>query len=231
MKTKCSLTIICLLVAAVVQAQSFTGSFNVITSQVNANGNVRNDTISYFFSENKTAIIMRAGENQPDLRLVFTPADSTIVGLFEMKGNKNGYILPMNEKQWPGMNYALQEYGTGPKTQLNYTGNKKEINGYPCTETRCENDDFDISFWFAEGIELTLTQVFAYQTVGSGGEMKPIEMLSKCGVQAFAMQTLLQGKDGNPTVAITIANFSEENVDPYIFSTEGHSLSDMRKEK
>lgn len=222
--------IIIVLVSTLAYTQNFTGSFDLITSQVNANGNVRTDTISYYFSENKTAIIMHAGSNQPDLRLVFTPADSTIVGLFEMNGNKSGYILPMNEKQWPGMHHALRDYRTGPKTQLNYTGNEKEIHGYTCIETTCESDDFTISFWFAEAIELSLTQVFAYQTVGSGGEMEPIEMLSKCGVQALALHTLLTSKEGNTTVNVTVENISEENADPAMFSSEEHLLSDMRKQ-
>tara|TARA_R100000935_G_scaffold58415_2_gene95399 strand:+ start:81264 stop:81953 length:690 start_codon:yes stop_codon:yes gene_type:complete len=226
---KFNILLFTVLFSAIACAQSFTGSFDLITAQINSNGNVRSDTISYFFTEDKTAIIMHAGGNQPDMRLVFTPADSTIVGLFEMKGKKSGYILNMNDKQWPGMHYALQEYGTGPRIQLNYTGNKKEINGYSCVETTCENEKFDISFWFAENIEISLTQAFAYQTVGSGGEMEPIEMLSKCGVQALSLETLLKGKEGNPTINITVENFSEEIIDTAVFSSKGHKVTDMRK--
>jgi hypothetical protein len=227
---KLKLFISILFISTIAYTQSFTGSFDLITAQVNANGHVRDNTISFYFSETQTAIIMHAKGNQPEMRLIFTPADSTIVGLFEVNGTKSGYILPMNEKQWPGMHYALRDYGTGPKTQLNYTGDQKEINGYTCAEATCESDDYDINFWFTEDIELSLTQVFAYQTVGSGGEMKPIEMLSKCGVQALAMQTLLTKKEGTTSISITIQHFSKESVDPAIFSSEGYTLSDMRKE-
>lgn len=224
------LTLTLVLLTAISQAQSFTGSFDLITSQVNKNGIQRVDSISYYFGETKTAIIMRAGGKQPDLRLIFHPADSTITGLFELKGNKGGYILPMNEKYWPGMQYALRDYRTGPRTELNYTGEQKEIEGYECLEIVCESEDFNISFWGTNSIELTLVQLMAYHTVGAGEDTKNIDMLEACGIQSFVMETILKGKNDNPNIILKVENLSRE-LDTTIFSTEGHTISDMRKSK
>ncbi|MBZ0328238.1 MAG: hypothetical protein K8F54_11570 [Altibacter sp.] len=222
------LLLIALLAATLSQAQSFTGSFDLIITQVYNNGNQRIDSISYYFNETKTAIIIHAEQNQPDLRLVFSPADTTITGLFEIKDTKGGYILPMNEKNWPAMHYALREYGTGPRTKLNYTGEQKEINGLWCSEINCESEEFEISVWGTNTIELTLIQLLAYQTVGAGEDTKAIDMLDKCGIQSFAIETILRGKNDKPDLSLKVENLSKE-VDTTIFSAKGHILSDMRK--
>jgi hypothetical protein len=207
----------------------FTGSFNFIMTQEYQNGNTRTDTISYTFAEAKSAIIIHARGNQPDLRLIFHPGDSTITGLFEQNGRKGGYILPMNEQSWPAMHYALRDYGTGPRTQLHYTNQSKEILGYTSHEIRCEEDDFSASLWIAPEIPLSLTAVLAYQFVGVGEDLKDLDRFSRCGVQGFAMETYINDKKRNATITLKIEDFSDE-FDKAIFNTEGFQVSDMRKQ-
>ncbi|RDK86992.1 hypothetical protein [Marinirhabdus gelatinilytica] len=206
----------------------FKGSFDFIATQQYLNGNVRSDTIQYFFAEEKLAIIIKAGGNQPDLRLLFQPADSTITGLFEHNGNKGGYILPMNQKYWPGMHYALQDYGTGPRTQLNYTGTQKEINGTVCNEIICESEKYDASLFIAPEVELSLVQVLAYQSVGAGEGTEAVDFLSDCGVQGFAVESTIKDKTRNATITLTIKNISPK-IPETVFNTKGFQLSEVKE--
>lgn len=209
--------------------QNFTGSFDLVTGQEYANGNDRSDTLSFYFGENKTALIIHARGNQPDLRLVFSPKDSTITGLFEMNGKKGGYILPMNHKYWPAMDYALSDYGTGPRKQLNMTGEQKEINGYQCSGMVCENDKFEGIFWIADEIELTLVQVMAYQTVGAGKDTEAVEMLADFGIQGFSLLSQIHLFEKKDVVLLSVVNM-KNTFDEAIFNTEGHTLADIREE-
>ncbi len=217
-----------LLLTTITLAQNFTGSFDLVMTQESASGNMRQDTIAYYFAETKTAIIIRAKGNQPDLRLVFVPADSTITGLFEMNEKKGGYILPMNDKYWPGMQYALRDFGTGPRMNLNDTESKETINGILCHEMKCESEKYDVSLYIAPEIELSLVQVLAYQSVGAGEDTEAVDMLNACGVQGFAMRSIVSDKKRDATITLAIQNMSSE-VPERIFSTEGYSISDMRK--
>lgn len=70
--------------------QSYTGSFELIATQHSTAGNMRHDTVVYFFGKEKTAMLIHGRRNQPDMRMVFNPADTTITCLFEMNGRKSG---------------------------------------------------------------------------------------------------------------------------------------------
>ncbi|MDC8000493.1 hypothetical protein POV26_05565 [Aequorivita todarodis] len=210
--------------------QNFTGSFELKISQESSSGNKHSDSVSYFFGKDKTAIIIHAGGNQPDLRLVFSPADSTITGLFEMNGKKGGYILPMNNKYWPTMKYASGEKDVLSNSEVNYTENRKEINGYSTQEIFCGNEEIDATFWVAKEIELSLTQVMAYQFVGAGKDGEEIETLANCGIKGLALYTTLFDKKRNGSIILQIENLSKK-IDAEVFNTEGHELSDMRKSK
>ncbi len=225
---KLSFLLLSVCLASIVQAQDFTGSFDLIVTQNYQNGNERMDTLSYYFGTEKTALIIHAKGNQPDLRLVFHEADSTIIGLYEQNGRKGGYILPMNDKYWPAMRYALSDYGIGPRTKLNMTNEKKEVNGIRCTEMRCENDMYDVLLWVAGEIELSLVQVLAYQGVGAGEDISHIEMLDACGVQGFVMEMELKSKMDKADVLVRVANMTD-TVSDTIFDTHEHQLSDLRK--
>jgi hypothetical protein len=209
--------------------QNFTGSFELVIGPENPDNNNQSDTLSFFFGESKTALIIHARRNQPDLRLVFSPKDSTITGLFEMNEKKGGYILPMNHKYWPAMDYALSDYGTGPRKQLDIAGEQKEINGYQCSGMVCENDKFEGIFWIADEIELTLVQVMAYQTVGAGKDTEAVEMLAECGIQGFTMLANLHLFEKKDSIMLKVVSMFE-TFDETIFSTEGHTLADMRNE-
>lgn len=225
MKNK--IAIIVIVFSAICQAQSFKGSFDLKISQERSSGNRHTDSISYFFGEDKTSIIIRAGGNQPDLQLIFNPTDSIITGLFETNGKKGGYILPMNEKYWPTMKYATGEKDIVSNSELNHTERKKDINSYITHEVSCSNDKMDATFWIAEEIELSLTQVMAYQFVGSGKEGEDIKIIADCGIKGLALYTNLFDKQRNSTIILQIVNLSTE-IDSEIFNTEGHELMDMR---
>ncbi|MCG2419023.1 hypothetical protein K8089_08300 [Aequorivita sp. F47161] len=224
------LLITLILFSAICHAQSFKGSFDLKISQESNDGNQHIETISYYFGEEKTATIIHARGNQPSLRLIFNPADSTITGTYEMNDKKGGYILPMNNKYWPTMKYALGEKDTLNNSERNFTSNKKEIETYNTTAISCSNDKIDATFWIAEEIELSLTQVMAYQFVGSGEEGDDLEMLANCGIKSLALYTSLFDKKRNSTIILQIENLSTK-VDITVFNTSGYNLSDMRKEK
>ncbi|RFN57929.1 hypothetical protein [Marixanthomonas ophiurae] len=205
-------------------SQKFTGSFDLVVSQQYDNGNQRGDTLSYFFGKDKTALIIHAKRNQPDLRLIFNVQDSTITGLFEHNGIKGGYILPMNDKYWPGMNVAMRDYGTGPRTKLNYTGKTKEIEGYQTREVLAVNGEYTASLWMPEAIELNMGSVLAYQSVGAGKDAKEIELFDQFGVEGLPLEMLLKSKTGRADVIIRVIHISK-TVDENIFSSEGYSIS------
>ncbi|PVW15806.1 hypothetical protein [Marixanthomonas spongiae] len=207
-----------------IKAQSFTGSFDLIISLHYKNENQRSDTLSYTFGKTKTALVIHTKRNQPDLRLVFNSKDSTITGLFDHKGKKGGYILPMNSTYWPAMDVAMRDYGTGPRTTLNYTGKTKEIEGHQTREVLAENEAYSASLWLPEAIELHMGSVLAYQSVGAGKDTEAVELFDQFGVEGLPLLMHLTSKTGRADVVLRVENLSE-TVDPAIFSSEGHSLS------
>tara|TARA_R110002020_G_scaffold214542_8_gene421605 strand:+ start:1238 stop:1924 length:687 start_codon:yes stop_codon:yes gene_type:complete len=218
--------VICIIHIPPLKAQSFIGSFDLVASQINKNGNARNDTLSYFFGADKTALIIHSKRNQPDMRLVFNPQNSTITGLFEMKGKKGGYILPMNEKHWPGMGYALRAYGTGPRKKLNYTGNTKVIEGLVCEEVLAESDEYNANLWVTGEIPLNMSSVLSYQSVGAGKSQKEREQFDQFGVEPLPLKMNLKSKTGKSNVQIKLINL-RNFVNDSIFSSEGYMLSEV----
>ena len=207
-----------------INAQYFVGSFDLVASQIPSNGNSRSDTLSYYYGEYKTAIIIHSKRKQPEMRLVFDPRDSTITGLFKMKGKKSGYILPMDENHWPGMPYAFKTYGTGPRAELNYTGDSKEIEGLICQEVLAESNEYSASLWITGEIPLTMSSVLSYQSVGAGKSQKELEQFHQFEVEPLPLELNLKSKTGKSDIQIKIINL-RKSVNDSIFSTEGHSLS------
>ena len=209
-------------------AQNFIGSFDLLVSPQHSNGKNLGDTLSYYFGKDKTALIIHAKRNQPDLRLVFNPQDSTITGLFEQYGKKGGYILPMNDKYWPGMNVAMRDYGTSPKAELNYSGNSKEIQGFQTHEVLAENDEYTASLWLSKTIELNMSSVLAYQSVGAGKDTKELKLFDQFGVEGLPLEMLLKSKNGHGNLIIRIINISRD-IDEEVFKSEGYSLSKIEE--
>ena len=70
----------------------------------------------------KTALIIHAKGNQPDLRLVFNPADETITGLFEINDKKIQNIV----KTTTFDNFKnLEKKGLFKESNLNQSGERK----------------------------------------------------------------------------------------------------------
>lgn len=224
MKTTHFLLIVLFLPISTLTAQTFTGSFDLIATQNYPNNNVRNDTISYFFGDNKTAILIYGRRTDTDMRMVFNPADNTITSLFELNGKKGGFILPMNEEYWPGLPQSLRPSGAGPRKELSYTGKKDKIEGFDCREILAENDDYNAELWVAEDIPLSMTHVLSYQSVGKGKSKKEIELFDQMGVEGLPLKMFLKSKTGKADVTIRLINF-KDSVDDNIFSTDGHTLS------
>ncbi|MCH2490772.1 MAG: DUF4412 domain-containing protein [Flavobacteriales bacterium] len=220
----CLTVLVLVLTTSSLVAQSFTGSFDLVLEQIRENGNSLGDTLSYYFGKEKTALIIHAKGNQPDLRLVFNPADETITGLFEINDKKGGYELPMNDKYWPGMKYATRPYGTGPRKELQYTGTVKEIQGYTCREVLGKIEEYNARMWVAEDIPLTMTQVLGYQTVGAGESSKEVELFDKFGVEGLPLELYLESTQGKGTIFIQLVNFEKE-FDAAVLSTDGHTFS------
>ncbi len=208
-------------------AQTFTGSLDLVATQQYPNGNTRNDTISYYFGNEKTAILIYGRRNDPDMRMVFNSLDATITSLFEMNGKKGGFILPMDEEHWPGMPQALRPYGTVPRTELRYTGEEKRIEGFTCREVLAENDDYDAKMWLAEDIPLSMTRVLSYQSVGKGKSKKEIELFDQLGVEGLPLELFLKSKKGQADVTLHLINLNK-TIEDTIFSTEGHMLSRIK---
>lgn len=205
-------------------SQNYYGSFNLVATQQYQNGNERSDTISYFFGEKKTAIIIHGRRNQPDMRMVFDFDDATITSLFELNGKKGGYILPMNEAYWPGMPQAIRAFGTEPRSEQNYTGEIKDIEHHSCREVLAESDAYSAMLWVAEDIPLSMTHVLAYQSVGKGKSKKEIELFDQFGIAGLPLHLFLKSKTDKADVTIHLINISDD-FDAVVFSTEGHILS------
>lgn len=214
-----------LLFVTSLSSQNFTGSFDLIASQTNKSGNTRTDTISYHFDENRTAIIIHAKRNQPDLRMVFSFEDTTITSLFEINGKKGGYILPMDDEHWPGMSdshYDISKIES--KIMKNYTGQSKEIEGHKCREVKVENSEYKATMWLCNDLNISMLQVLSYQSVGKGKSKKELELFKEFGINTLPLVLELQSKADKPDVSITLVNFQTE-VDEAIFSTDGHDVS------
>ncbi|WP_203296339.1 hypothetical protein [Luteirhabdus pelagi] len=204
-------------------SQEFIGSFRLITEQVYANGNTRIDSADYHFGKEKVALHIYARGKPDELRLIFNPSDTTITGLFEMNGRKSGYILPMNNDYWPGMPFAHRPYGTGPRTELNYSGMQKEILGYQCREILAESEEYNVEIW-ASDISLSFIKVIAYQTVGAGEQDGEVKLFDTFGVETLPLEIYLKSKEEKGNVRLRILNLSTE-IDENVFSFEGHTLA------
>jgi len=207
-------------------SQSYIGSFDLVASQNYTNGNIQRDTISYYFGNEKTAILIHGRGESQNMRMVFSTSDTIITSLFEINGKKGGFILPMNDDYWPGISHALRPYDKGPRKELNYTGKEKHIEGFTCREVLAENEDFNVVLWVAEDIPLSMTQVFSYQSVGKGKTIKEMEMLDKFGLKGLSLELILKSKQGGADVTIQLMNFTE-TFDENIFSTDGYELIEV----
>ena len=209
--------------AAHLQAAQFTGSFDLVALQEYPNGNERSDTISYYFGENQTAMVLPGRGGDPEFRLVFDPQAATITGLFEMNGRKGGYVLPMTEEQWPGMHEASRDFGSGPRTEQDYTGEEKEIEGHRCREVLAESDEYRARMCVAVDIPLSITRVLSYQSVGKGKANEEAALFDQFGVEGLPLELFLESKKDKADVTIRLVNFSD-TVDEAVFSKEGHTL-------
>ena len=207
-------------------SQSFTGSFDLVIHQYYTNGNVSTDTVSYYFTKEKTALYFHGKTKNSDLKLIFHPSDTTITGLFEINGRKGGYILPMDEEHWPGLPQSTREYVEYSEQDIQYTGEEKIMEGYTCKEVLADNDDYFATLWLAEDIPLSMTRVLSYQSVGKGESKKEIELFDQLGVNGLPLQLFLKSKKGKANVKIHLINLSN-NVSSEAFSTKGHQLSEI----
>lgn len=66
------------------------------------------------------------------------------------------------------MKYALRPYDSGPRKELNYTGKTANLNGYLCKEVLAEQDEYSARMMVAENLNLSMTTVYSYQSVGAG---------------------------------------------------------------
>lgn len=204
--------------------EQFTGSFDLHATLTYKNDRKSSDTINYYFTETKTAIYIHTPSNQPDMKMIFDFVDSTITSLFEVNGKKSGFILPMDEKHWPGLPESKSNTSTLVKQKSFYTGETKVIDGLECKEAKVEDDNYEVTLWLYEGYELSMLQVLSYQSVGKGKSKKELEMFEKFGINSLPIEMELISKTGKADVIIKLVNF-QDNVPDDIFSTEGHNLS------
>ncbi|GAB2992284.1 hypothetical protein [uncultured Cyclobacterium sp.] len=226
MKTVLSLLFAIFLIPTLLNAQTFTGSFDLVVRHHYPNGNERNDTISYFLGKEKSAMIIYGKRRDPDMRMVFNKQDSTITNLFEMNGKKGGYILPMNEKHWPGMQYALRPFNSGPRKKLNYTGKETTLEGYHCREVKAEIEEYAATMMLAEDIKLSMSSVFSYQSVGAGKSQDESNLFDKFGVQELPLLLNLKSKEGKADVVIRVVNI-KKTIPDTVLSTAGHTLNSV----
>lgn len=205
-------------------SQNYEGSFDLVAEQTNSSGNTRIDTISYFFGEKHTAIIIHAKRNQPDLRMVFNFEDSTIANLFVMNGKKGGYILPMDLEHWPGLSDSHYDMiKLESNIARNYTGQQKEIEGNKCREVQVENSEYKATMWLCNDLNISMLQVLSYQSVGKGKSRKELDLFKEFGINTLPLILELESKTNKPDVTITLVNFQTE-VDKSIFSADGHEV-------
>ncbi|MBD3630401.1 DUF4412 domain-containing protein [Cyclobacterium sp.] len=206
--------------------EPFVGSFDLVASQNFPNGNTRADTMSFYFGCEKTAIIIHAKGSQPDMRMVFHPSDASITALFEMKGQKGGYVLPMNDKYWPGIKHAKGQVEAKTSAQPTYTGETRTIEGYSCEKVLAESSDYKAEMWITKDIPLSMMQILSYQTVGAGKSQDELEQFGQFGVKGLPLQVNLSSKQGKAAVQLNLINF-QDSVEDAIFSTQGDKLSNV----
>jgi hypothetical protein len=127
-------------------AEPFTGSFDLYATLTYKNDRKSSDTINYYITDTKSAIYIHTPSNQPDMKMIFDFVDSTITSLFEINGKKGGYILPMDEKHWPGLPESKSNTGTLTQQESLYTGETKVIDGLECKEAKVEDENYEVNY-------------------------------------------------------------------------------------
>jgi len=129
----------------------------------------------------------------------------------------------MDEKHWPGLPESHSNTSTLTNQESLYTGETKDVDGYVCKEAKVEDENYEVTLWLCESIELSMLQVLSYQSVGKGKSKRELEMFKKFGINSLPLILDLKSKTGKADVNIRIVNIRDE-VPESIFSTEGHNL-------
>jgi len=185
--------------------QHFVGSFDLVSEQTYKNGNVRHDTLNYSFEVDKTIMTIRARGNQPDMKMIFDFADSTIKTEFVMRGKPGGYTLPMNLEYWPGMNRSASK----EHTDIDKSLESREIEGIDVYKVVASSNDYDAELWVTDKYNLSMLQVLSYQSVGKGKSKKELELFEKFKLYNLPLIMKLESKNGKADVMIRLINFSE----------------------
>ncbi|MCB0806216.1 MAG: hypothetical protein KDC05_10490 [Bacteroidales bacterium] len=208
-------------------AQGFTGSFDLVVNQQSPGGNERIDTVSYYFSGEKTAVVIHGrSKSDPGIRLVFNSSDSTITGLFEMNGKKGGYVLPMDLEHWPGLPHSVENVNKSAVPETRKTGETKNIGNFLCHEMKADSEDYSVTMWVANEIPLSMTRVLSYQSVGKGKSREEVDMFKKLGVEHLPLEMHLKSKQGKSDISAYVINL-KDSPDISAFSTDGHSVSEI----
>ena len=216
---------ICIASQIVANSSEYVGRFDLIASQINSSENKRSDTIEYYFAQTKTAIVIHGRKTDEKLRLIFDFNDSTITGLYELNGNKGGYILPIDEKHWPGLpDSKFIPKKLNEEKNIDYTGVESKIEGMSCKEILTENSEYSARMMITNDINLSMFQILSYQSVGKGKSRKELDLFKGFGVTALPIILELKGKDKKMDIKLSLSNFENE-FDESIFSSEGYNPS------
>jgi len=201
------LTVVFLIPFYLPAQQDFVGSFDLVSEQTYKNGNVRHDTLNYSFEVDKTIMTIQARGNQPDVKMIFDFADSTIKTEFVMRGKPGGYILPMDLEHWPGMNRSASK----EQTDIDKNLESREVEGVDVYKVVASSDDYDAELWVTDKYNLSMLQLLSYQSVGKGKSKKELEMFDKFKLFNLPLIMKLESKKGKADVKIRLINISEDN--------------------
>ncbi|SHM30296.1 protein of unknown function [Cyclobacterium lianum] len=102
----------------------------------------------------------------------------------------------------------------------------RTIEGYSCEKVYAESSDYKAEMWITHEIPLNMMQILSYQTVGAGKSQDELEQFEQFGVDGLPLQVNLSSKQGKAAVQLNLINF-QDSVDEAIFSSLGHSLSQV----
>jgi hypothetical protein len=196
-------------------AGTFIGSFDM-TMELTMNGQLQQNNMpatTYYSNGKQTAIVMRTGNST--IHSIFYPAENEVITLMNEGGKKIAIKMGIPNIQ------ADTDLTATANAKVTETGEKKDIEGYPCRKYLIETDKGSSEVWITNKIKGNM-----YDVLRGKGERKISWGKEIEAVKGFPLEITTTANDGTVSV-VKIQNVRPGKVDESMFSTEGYEIKDM----
>lgn len=193
---------------------AFVGSFRMVMSVQDANGQPSTRDVHYFSSTDHTAV--RMGEGQQNI--------TTITD----QRNKWTYMLMNHGSQKQALKTAKMKVvdaradAPSDPPEVTVTNETKVIDGHTCTKVVVKNEDGIWTGWVAKDIDAPFSDIARSLGAAGGQERKGLDQ-----VKGFPLEYEWVDVNGTDRVSCTVKDLKVGAVDAGVFSLDGYQVMEM----